>query len=723
MNEHFSPLRQLRLIDLASEPPLALGALTIRPAALEVEGFGQVTTLEPRCMQVLVALVRARGEPVSRDEMIERCWEGRIVTEGALNRCVARVRKALAPEPRARVDTIAKIGYRLRLLPVVPAVPIVADEFAHAVASATAADGATPARTGSAKGRPRRLMIAAGVGALAALAGGAWAISSRPATWTAEAIRPLTSEPGLETHPTISLDGRLLVYAAKPDGEDERELYLRGVDQGAPVRLTNDPADDMSPAWSPGQDRIAFVRRTPGPCLIQVMAIPSGAARTAGRCSVSTTTRLSWLDERTVLFSDQPTDNAVRRIRALDVETGQVRDVTSPSSVTYGDSDPAVSPDGRRLLFRRTMSHGIDDLFVLDLRNRMPVGGERALTADGWKAHGSTWASDSRHVFFASNRGGDFGLWIVDTRGGREPRRVSLGASTFSRMSADARNHLAVEVQANRTNLAWLEADGSARPITATTADDWDPDIAADGAVAYISTPTGAPEVWVRTPAGAPTRLTDFRSSYVHGPRWSPDGQRIAFVAVRDRNAEIYTVSRDGAGLRRLTHVSGDKRDVWFTADGRALIYLHRQGDGFAPVRLPLSGSATPQVLTSLGGGWRALRADGEGRFYGVKQGDGRLWALDLERGRASLISGAPTIEPEDVWLVRPEGVYLSRAERNRRAGLSFAPWGQPLRRIRDLPTLYGAPAIAVQAGTERILFAQQLESQADLALIDLKRG
>lgn len=90
----------------------------MRPSALEVEYDGVVTTLEPRVMQVLVALHRSAGEPVSRDALINACWSGRVVTDGALNRCVGRVRKALARNPRVRVETISKVGYRMRLLPV-----------------------------------------------------------------------------------------------------------------------------------------------------------------------------------------------------------------------------------------------------------------------------------------------------------------------------------------------------------------------------------------------------------------------------------------------------------------------------------------------------------------------------------------------------------------------------------------------------------------------------
>ncbi len=60
-------------------------------------------------MQVLVALSRSGGEPVSRETLIECCWGGRVVTDGALNRSVARLRKALR-DPGIQVETISEGG-------------------------------------------------------------------------------------------------------------------------------------------------------------------------------------------------------------------------------------------------------------------------------------------------------------------------------------------------------------------------------------------------------------------------------------------------------------------------------------------------------------------------------------------------------------------------------------------------------------------------------------
>lgn len=65
-------------------------------------------------MQLLVALHRAGGAVVSKDDLLQSCWEGRVVGEDAINRVVSRLR-GVAKEAggQFRIETITKVGYRL----------------------------------------------------------------------------------------------------------------------------------------------------------------------------------------------------------------------------------------------------------------------------------------------------------------------------------------------------------------------------------------------------------------------------------------------------------------------------------------------------------------------------------------------------------------------------------------------------------------------------------
>lgn len=96
--------------------PFTIGALAVRPAPRELEGPGGVVTLEPRVMQVFLALSGAGTDVVSRDALLAACWPGMVVGDDSLNRAVAELRKALRQaDAGINVETIPKTGYRLSL--------------------------------------------------------------------------------------------------------------------------------------------------------------------------------------------------------------------------------------------------------------------------------------------------------------------------------------------------------------------------------------------------------------------------------------------------------------------------------------------------------------------------------------------------------------------------------------------------------------------------------
>jgi adenylate cyclase len=103
-------------IELAREAPLRVGAIYVEPGLRRVANDdGREALLEPRVMQVLVALVRAGGRIVSRDELAASCWHGVVVGEDALNRVIGRLRRVFdeVGDGELHLETITKVGYRL----------------------------------------------------------------------------------------------------------------------------------------------------------------------------------------------------------------------------------------------------------------------------------------------------------------------------------------------------------------------------------------------------------------------------------------------------------------------------------------------------------------------------------------------------------------------------------------------------------------------------------
>jgi DNA-binding winged helix-turn-helix (wHTH) protein/Flp pilus assembly protein TadD len=119
MRDQPEPFRYRGQIELAEVADFSLGALWVQPSSRRISAGGREEMVEPRVMQALVALAEADGAVVSRDALTDRCWGGRIVGEDAINRCIAKVRRLAetSAPPAFSIETVSKVGYRLRAKP------------------------------------------------------------------------------------------------------------------------------------------------------------------------------------------------------------------------------------------------------------------------------------------------------------------------------------------------------------------------------------------------------------------------------------------------------------------------------------------------------------------------------------------------------------------------------------------------------------------------------
>jgi len=208
-------------ISLAAVPDFQLGGLQVRPARRQVRpAAGDCRELEPRVMQVLVALAQAGGEIVSRDELIEACWDGRIVGDDSINRCIVALRrlaKSIDPPP-FEIETVARVGYCL-------------------VEAGTDGGALAGAKTPAARQRP----ILAGIAAFAIAA----AIALGLLLWP-------RAQGGAEAPPRVRLAA---IRALSPDlpagiADSVREELIAAfeVDDTAMVIMTDGPAASGGPA-------------------------------------------------------------------------------------------------------------------------------------------------------------------------------------------------------------------------------------------------------------------------------------------------------------------------------------------------------------------------------------------------------------------------------------------------------------------------------------------
>src|SRR6185436_2999999 len=111
--------------------------------------------------------------------------------------------------------------------------------------------------------RSRSLAATAAIVVGAALFGALltwWALSrarSGAGVPTLASVSPLTHDPGFSEWPTWSPDGSLLAFTSNRSGNFE--IYVRRVEGGQEVNVTDDKGEDYQPAFSPNGDSVAFV--------------------------------------------------------------------------------------------------------------------------------------------------------------------------------------------------------------------------------------------------------------------------------------------------------------------------------------------------------------------------------------------------------------------------------------------------------------------------------
>jgi len=392
---------------------------------------------------------------------------------------------------------------------------------------------------------------------------------------------PLTSAPGPELFPSLSPDGRFVAYSAR--AESDWDVFLLRAEGQRPINLTaGSGADDVQPAFSPDGERIAFRSSREGGGLFVMGATGEFLRRVAD---------LGWNptwapDGSEIAFSTQPVfDTPLDRpsrgeLWAVKLDGGVTRRISTGDAV-----QPSWSPHGHRVAYWGLVAGGSRR----DIWTVAASGGEpEPVTRDEAVDWSPAWSPDGEHLYFSSDRGGSMNLWrvAIDERSGRvkgEPERVTAPSSFahhagFSRdgsrmayVSADADQELRrIRFDASAGRVAG-EPEAVARDLRRASF----PDVSPDGEwVVYSRTEPQEDLLISRLDGQSRRALTDdpFRD---RRPRFSPDGTRIAFYSNRGGNYEIWTIARDGSGLRQLTADPG-RRNARYPAwspDGARLLF------------------------------------------------------------------------------------------------------------------------------------------------------
>src|SRR5690242_7906993 len=94
---------------------LKIGEWWADPGANQLGRGAETVRIEPKAMEVLVALAGCAGQVVGREALLAQVWPGVVVGDEALTQSIIKLRRALGDNPKrpAYIETISKRGYRL----------------------------------------------------------------------------------------------------------------------------------------------------------------------------------------------------------------------------------------------------------------------------------------------------------------------------------------------------------------------------------------------------------------------------------------------------------------------------------------------------------------------------------------------------------------------------------------------------------------------------------
>jgi Tol biopolymer transport system component len=508
-------------------------------------------------------------------------------------------------------------------------------------------------------------------------AGGALSIAAIAALWLFAPGRPaapfhasvLTSFVGQQGEPSLSPDGNQFAFTWDGDiPHGPPHVYISLVGKGTPLRLTPENEAAGYPAWSPDGQSIAFWRTgdsARGWELVVMPALGGPGRRVASGWNPGVP---AWSpDGKWLLWSGLVEPNSIRScLYAAPAGGGEVRKLLDPPHSGFGDSQPAVSPNGRELVFHRGMGDYDSDLYLAGFQDGRLAGAPRRLTHDSQSKGSPRWTSDGKEIVYIGGEAfSDLSIYRVRPSGG-DPRRVEgIGANADSLTLAAKSNRLLYATRSINFDIRRVDLNSAdARPerFLSSTRYEATPSYSPDGGrIAFSSNRGGVRQIWVADADGANVSpLTSFSGGVAGSPKWSPDGQFIVFDARPAGNSDIYTVPAGGGPVKRLT---GDPREdhlpTW-SPDGKWIYFGSGRAGGHEIFRMRPDGSSVQQI-THDGGYYGMVAPDGKWLYYSVPAKG--LWKMPADGGETTQVLPRASLFGNFAFVVTPGGIYAVGAQ------------------------------------------------------------
>lgn len=215
----------------------------------------------------------------------------------------------------------------------------------------------------------------------------------------------LTNNPAADTEPVWSPDGAKLAFVSNRDGNEE--IYILGPD-GQPKRMTNNPAADRSPVWSSDGAKLAFISDRDGND--EVYLLDSQGEITRMTSNPASEQDLVWSPDGTkfAFASDRDGDYEIYILGA----DGEPKQMTNNRAA---DREPIWSPDGAKLAFASDRD-GDYEIYILGAD-----GEPQQMTNNRAADREPIWSPDGAMLAFVSNRDGKPQIYILNSNGETHP--------------------------------------------------------------------------------------------------------------------------------------------------------------------------------------------------------------------------------------------------------------------------------------------------------------
>jgi Tol biopolymer transport system component len=237
----------------------------------------------------------------------------------------------------------------------------------------------------------------------------------------------LSNHPATEFGPSWSPDGKKITFSSSRAGG--HDIFVMEPDGSLQTNLTNMPGSDLEPAWSPDGQKIAFdgwrdTGLEPGTAQIYVMNA-SGTNQVRLTHDDAYYRQPTWSpDGQKLLFWGGDVSANVTQIFVMNADGTNLTQMTNDAFI---NQDCAWSPDGTRIVFSSTRD-GNYEIFVMNADGSNP----RKLTNNSAYDFDPAWSPDGLSIIFTSNRDGNYELYAMNVDGSNETRLTNSAANELT---------------------------------------------------------------------------------------------------------------------------------------------------------------------------------------------------------------------------------------------------------------------------------------------------